>query len=233
MFLLLSYFLRAVTFPFMFFCARKSKLDSVVHELCTIYNTMYNTDSFSSVNYKRVFNELITVDYCNSHTGAVFVTFLSTSRRGYVYLGAFDVMQLSYFDKYFKLILKYNKINIQSSASYSDGAINGFKFVVKIYYSHRPYIDEKYIEYTIKTNNNFEINHMEKRSVTITRSSKDSLKFVDLLSFEEEMMLVILKFQSHNSEINQLLPEINTPAAYNFYSDEFQQRLLIASMIEC
>lgn len=233
MFLLLSYFLRDVTFPFMFFCARKSKLDSVVHELCTIYNTMYNTDSFSSVNYKRVFNELITVDYCNSHTGAVFVTFLSTSRRGYVYLGAFDVMQLSYFDKYFKLILKYNKINIQSSASYSDGAINGFKFVVKIYYSHRPYIDEKYIEYTIKTNNNFEINHMEKRSVTITRSSKDSLKFVDLLSFEEEMMLVILKFQSHNSEINQLLPEINTPAAYNFYSDEFQQRLLIASMIEC
>jgi hypothetical protein len=217
----------------MFFFARKSKLDLVVHELCTIYNTMHKTDSFSSTNYKRVFDELITLDYCHSHTGSVFVTFLSTSRRGFVYLATFDVMHLAYFKKYFNLILKYNKINVQSLADYSDGSINGFKFIVKIYYLHRPYIDEKYIEYTIKTNNDFEIKHMEKNAVTITRIRKNSLKIVDLLSFEEEMMLVILKFQANNSEINQLLPEINTPSAYNFCSDEFQQRLLIASMIEC
>lgn len=52
------------------------------------------------------------------------------------------------------------------------------------------------------------------------------------ISFEDVSLLLYLKTVTEQSVINDLLPEINTPSAYDFKSDNFQQRLLLVEMMK-
>jgi hypothetical protein len=71
------------------------------------------------------------------------------------------------------------------------------------------------------------INHDD--DVTQMLQTKKTYKDFPLSDF---LLLVYLKMLSNREDINALLPEINTPSAYDFNSDDFQQRLVLVEMME-
>lgn len=60
---------------------------------------------------------------------------------------------------------------------------------------------------------------------TITRNKED------ILSIDDELLLIKFIFYMYNPEIVRYVPEFYIPSAYNFASPEFQSRILLAEML--
>lgn len=52
------------------------------------------------------------------------------------------------------------------------------------------------------------------------------------MTFDEVSLLLYLELLTDREDIHALIPEIKTPSAYDFNSDEFKQRLLLVEMME-
>lgn len=118
-------------------------------------------------------------------------------------------------------------------AYFNNGKITKFYFILAISSASIPRKDNNYVELSITTDDQFQPMEIVKKICIYSPTSLVSKHLIkNNVSFDDEIELIKLKAQSENPEINVLIPEINTPSAYDFNSDDFNNRLLLVAMME-
>jgi hypothetical protein len=227
----LDFFLKLI----MLSAVKRYKYKAVVDQILSSLNKLYNTDEYTKAEYPMRLSDNLVAEYYNPLNDKNIVTFSLPERNGKAYIENFDLSCLEFLKNHLFYITRYSKVDhIHTIAYYNNGKIIEFNFFLNIYYPYHPKKVDNYIELSITTDIQFNLVNLVRKSCLYSENKKFSKHLIkNNVSFEDELNLVKLKIQSQNPEINRLIPEINTPSAYDFNSEDLKNRLLMVEMMEC
>lgn len=227
----LDFFLKLI----MLSAVKRYNYKAVVEQILSSLNKLYNTDEYTSVQYPMRLSDNLVAEYYNPLTDKKVISFSSPVRNGKAYIENFDLSYLDFLNQHLSYITRYSKVDhIHTIAYYNNGKITEFNFILNIYYPYHPKKVDNYIELSITTDIQFDLVNLVRSSCLYSKNKTFSRYLIkNNVSFDEELNLVKLKVQSQNPEINKLIPEINTPSAYDFNSEDLKSRLLMVEMMEC
>lgn len=197
-------------------------------------NKLYKTTEYTSLNYPIKISGGICVECCNRTSGETLISFAIPREDGIAVIKNFDLSCLDFFKDHICYITRYSIVNnFHSVAYFNNGKITKFYFILAISSASIPRKDNNYVELSITTDDQFQPLEIVKKLCIYSPTSLVSKQLIkNNVSFDDEIELIKLKAQSENPEINVLIPEINTPSAYDFNSDDFNNRLLLVAMME-
>lgn len=208
---------------------------TIVEQILSSLNKLYNTDEYTSLQYPMRLSDNLVAEYYHPLNDKNIITFSLPQRNGKAYIENFDLSYLDFLKPYLLYITRYSKVDhIHTIAYYNNEKITEFSFVLNIYYPYHPKKVDNYIELSITTDIEFNLVNLVRKSCLYSENKKFSKHLIkNNVSFEDELKLVKLKVLSQNPEIDRLIPEINTPSAYDFNSEDLKSRLLMVEMMEC
>lgn len=213
---------------------KKYRYQVIVDQILSRLNKLHNTNEYNFLEYPMRLSGNFSAEYYNRTTGKTLISF-SSRENGVAFIENFDVSCLDFLKDHVCYIARYSRINnFHSFARFNNGKVTGFCFVITINSNLNPRKDNNYIELTITTDDQFcPVGIVRKLCIAspVAVISRHLIK--NNVSFEDELQLIKLKVQSQNPEINHLVPEINTPSAYDFNSEDLKSRLLMVEMMEC
>lgn len=217
---------------------RLSRIDKVKDELCCLLNKIYETDYYEKTNFIAHIQTDLTPYYTNVLTDELFFTYFYNS-YGAIRYNKSTMLQLH--DLKMKRIKKLshymNTINFYGFSSESwimthrYGKIDSFFCTLIVQKDEDVYSDISDIVYIFELNNQFEFIKIKKK-VTGDNELDTFMQQDRGLSIYDELELIAFKTRTFNKEFYDMLPEINIPSAYDFNSDDFNNRLILVKMIE-
>lgn len=227
---LLEFCLKMMTFR----TIKKYHYRVIIEQIFMRLNKLYNTTEYTSLNYPMKVSGNIFFECCNRASGETLISFAIPWEDRIAVIKNFDLSCLDFFKDHFCYITRYSTINnFHSVAYFNNGKITRFCFIMTICSASSPRKDNNYVELSITTDDQFHpLEIVNKLCVYSPVCLIDKHLIKNNVSFADELELIKLKVQSQNPEINILIPEINTPSAYDFNSDDFNNRLLLVSMLE-
>lgn len=213
---------------------KRYSYQAIVDQILSSLNDLYNTDEYTSIRYPMRLSNTLVAEYYNHLDDKKLISFSLPHKDGEAIIENFDLTCLECLKPYLHYITRYSKVdNFHSVAYFNNGKVIGFNFVLNIYYPYHPRKYDDYIELSITTDVQFNLVKIVRKLCVYSAYKTFSKQLIkNDVSFDDELQLVKLKIQSQNQEINRLMPEINTPSAYDFNSDDFKNRLLLVSMME-
>jgi len=208
---------------------------AVVEQILSSLNKLYNTNEYRYSQYSMRLSDNLVAEYYNLLDDKKLISFSSPQKEGEAAIDNFNLTYLDCLKPYLHYITRYSKVdNFHSVAYFSNGKVTGFNFVLNIYYPYDPRKYDSYIKLSLTTDEEFVLVSLD-RTLCLYSKNKTFSRYLikNNVSFDEELNLVKLKIQSQNPEINRLIPEINTPSAYDFNSEDLKSRLLMVEMMEC
>lgn len=230
-FVSLSHFIVWIRFRF-------SRIDKVKDELCRLLNKVYETDYYEETNFIAHIQTKLPPYYTNVLTDELFITYFYYS-YGAIRYNKSTMLQL--YDLKLKRIKKLshymNTINLYGFSdenwimTHSRGKIDNLFCTLTIQKDVDEYSDISDSVYYFELNNQFEFIKIRKK-ITGYNELDTFIEHDRGLSVDDELELIALKTRTFNKEFYDMLPEINIPSAYDFNSDDFNNRLILVKMIE-
>lgn len=227
----LDFFLKLI----MLSAVKRYNYKAVVDQILTSLNKLYNTNEYISEQYSMRLSDNLVAEYYNKLDDKKLISFSLPQKEGEASIENFKLTHLDCLKPYIYHITRYSKVdNFHSVAYFNNGNVIGFNFVLNIYYPYHPRKYDTYIKLSITTDEQFNLVNLERTLCLYSENKKFTRYLIENnIPFDDELNLVKLKIQSQNPEIDRLIPEINTPSAYDFNSEDLKSRLLMVEMMEC